>query len=126
MKSTLIVIISILSSIVFWLICRNIYAGGLIESCFSTKNFDKALGYILWKDPISKIGKVLVNGYLVQVNEGNEIVFKNDKENYTVFKVNREKGIIIVSIKTKNNLQYQADKAFCELLKRANFSQSNS
>ncbi|MBD2570504.1 hypothetical protein [Anabaena lutea] len=77
--------------------------------------------FFLWKDPISKIGKVLVNGYLLQVNEETKLCLR-----MTVFKVNREKSLIIVSIKSKNNLQYQADKAFCELLKRATFSQSNS
>ncbi|MTJ54803.1 hypothetical protein FJR38_20110 [Anabaena sp. UHCC 0253] len=94
-------IFSIFSIITFWLIYQKFYAVGLIESCFSPVNFDKALRYIRWKDPISKIGKILVNGYIVKVNEENEIVFKNKKETYTVFKVNRERGITIVSIKSK-------------------------
>lgn len=92
-------------------------------SCFSEENFDKAIKYTRWKDKTSKIGKVLVNGYRVKVSEENEILFKEDKDksDYTIFKVSREKGIILLPVNPSKSLPRKANEAFCELLERAKF-----
>lgn len=94
-------------------------------SCFSPENFDKTIDYTRWKDRTSKIGKVLVNDYRVKVSEENEILFKHDKDDYTIFKVTREKGIILLPIKQGKSLPRKANEAYCELLKRAEFHPVN-
>jgi hypothetical protein len=95
------------------------------ENCFSPENFDKVLDYTKWKQKTSKIGKVLVDSYKVEVNEENEIIFKEDKNNYTIFKVNRKEGIVLLAVYQKKDLTNKANGAFCELLNRALFHPVN-
>jgi hypothetical protein len=61
----------------------------------------------------------LVNGYRVKVSEENEILFKDDKKDYTVFKVTRDKGIVLLPAKQSKSLPSKSDEAFCELVERA-------
>ncbi len=95
------------------------------KECFTVENFDKVLDYTKWKQRTSKIGKVLVNGYRVEVTTEDEIIFKNDKENYTLFKVTRNKGIVLLPVKQNSSLIRKANNAFCELLERALFHPVN-
>ncbi len=87
--------------------------------CFSPDNFDKLLVYTQWKQATSKIGKVLVKGYRVEVSPENEILFKLEEDNYTVFKVSRVEGIVLLAVKHRASLTRKANNAFCELLDRA-------
>src|SRR6187402_2787915 len=91
------------------------------KECFTAENFDKTIDYTRWKQKTSKIGKVLVNDYRVEVSNENELLFKHDKDQYTIFKVNREKGIILLPVKQTERLKAKANNAFCELLERALF-----
>ena len=89
------------------------------KECFSVENFDKATDYTRWKEKTSKIGKVLVDGYRVELSPENILSFKHDKENYTIFRVTRDNGIILLPIKQKNSLKRKANNAFCSLVERA-------
>jgi hypothetical protein len=92
------------------------------KNCFTPENFDKVLEYTKWKQRTSKIGKVLVDEYRVEVSPEEEILFKKDNDkHYTLFKINREDGIILLAIKHQTFLQRKAHNAFCELLERALF-----
>lgn len=95
------------------------------KSCFTTENFDKTLSYTKWKQKTSKIGKVLVSPYRVEVNEKDEIIFMKDKDRSLVFKVTRNDGIVLLITEPKKNLMNKANEAFCELLKRALFHPVN-
>ncbi len=89
------------------------------KNCFSPENFDKTLEYTKWKQKTSKIGKVLVGSYRVEVSPEDELLYKNDETLYTVFKVTREEGIVILAVKHRNSLVQKSNNAFCELLQRA-------
>jgi hypothetical protein len=95
------------------------------KNCFTAENFDKTLSYTKWKQKTSKIGKVLINPYRVEVNEKDEIVFMKDKDRSLVFKVTRNEGIVILITEPRKNLTDKANKAFCELLERALFHPVN-
>lgn len=92
------------------------------KSCFTPENFDKVIEYTKWKQRTSKIGKVLVGKYRVEVSPEEEILFKSDNDDqYTFFKISREEGIVLLTSKHQNSLQRKADNAFCELLQYAFF-----
>lgn len=90
------------------------------ENCFDPDEFEAIYNYTIWKDKTSKIGKVLVNKYRVEVSkEDKTLHFKDDKEDYTIFKVNQEKGIILLPVKQSKKLETKANQAYCALLERA-------
>jgi hypothetical protein len=122
---TMVYLIFIVLLVIVTAVSFSFFNNGKQENCFSPENFDKVLDYTKWKQRTSKIGKVLVDSYRVEVSEENEIVFKEDKNNYTIFKVNRKDGIVLLAIQQKKNLINKANGAFCELLKRALFHPVN-
>lgn len=95
------------------------------EECFSQENFDKVIDYTKWKQKTSKIGKVLISPYRVEVSLENELLFKNDKKGNLIFKVIRINGIVIPEAGKSDALKRKANNAFCELLKRALFHPIN-
>ena len=96
------------------------------QNCFTPENFDKVLEYTKWKQRTSKIGKVLVDEYCVEVSPEDEILFRKDNdEHYTLFKINRDEGIILLAVKQPDALKRNANNAFCELLGRAIFHPVN-
>lgn len=114
----LIILILILSAL-FLFSCQN-KTKSQSQNCFDKKEFEAIYNYAIWKNRTSKIGKLLVNGYRVEVDKNNKtLIFKKDKEDYTIFKVNVEKGIILLPIKQTKRLENKVNKIYCELIKRA-------
>lgn len=91
------------------------------KNCFTEGNFDAALKYAIWKQQTSNPGTVSVGRYWVEVSPEEELLFKKGDEHYTVFKVNREDGIVIMAVKHRESMKWKAENAFCELLKMAIF-----
>ncbi|MCU0392537.1 MAG: hypothetical protein MUE81_15600 [Thermoflexibacter sp.] len=92
----------------------------IVESCFTKSNYEQVVKYCKWKSMTSKIGKNIVNKYEVEVNENQELVFKD--EGYTLFKFTAEGLLLILPIKggsEHQKLTNKANEAFCELVRRA-------
>jgi hypothetical protein len=92
---------------------------GKIPSCFAPQNFDKAMEYTRWKQANSKIGKVLIGKYRVEVSTEDELLFKNDNDLLTIFRVDREEGIVLLTGNKQRTLERTANEVFCELVKRS-------
>lgn len=110
-----------LSSIFFFLFSLS-YAQK-VTNCFNKENFDLALKYAKWKESTSKNGKVLLNGYEVQISNTEDIIF--NKKGVTIIKVNKEKGIILLQAKQSSKMQRNGHESFCELVERAEISKNN-
>ncbi len=91
------------------------------ETCFTPENFDSVMKYVEWKDRTSKIGKVLVNGFVVKIENSNQLVFRKDKTTAVAFTITRDKKIELMEVNKADSLKRKAEGAFCELLERAKF-----
>lgn len=89
------------------------------ETCFTPENFDSVMKYVEWKDRTSKIGKVLVNGFVVKIENSNQLVFRKDKTTTVAFTITRDKKIELVEVNKAESLKRKAEGTFCELLERA-------
>ena len=92
---------------------------------YSSQDFVLAHRYVSWKQQTSKIGKVLVEGFEVKTQGTDLLTFQENGTNYTLFKFDKEKGLIILVINPHKSLSRNAHQAFAELVKRANFSKHN-
>ncbi|TAF33438.1 MAG: hypothetical protein EAZ57_05750 [Cytophagales bacterium] len=86
--------------------------------CFSESNFLSALEYVKWKQYTSKIGKVLVNDYVVTLEENGAVIVFSNKEDWPIFKVTASQFIIMPIYHTKR-VHRKSHNAFCALVNLA-------
>lgn len=99
----------------------NISCNGFSEKnskvdCFTSDNFDSVYSFIKSQFVIGKSEFYVVEKTEIHLTSDQEITFKSN--GYTFSKVNREKGIISLPIKSSNNDDTKAKttKIFCKIL----------